>query len=87
MRFCIVLSATSDVRQFRSRDHPQYFGTGGDPIDQGGTRHGGSAAWISRTSVFFQSDLENLGELQIVIRALLFAGESVNCRMEVEFTG
>ena len=45
----IVLPATRDVRQFRSRNCPQYFGTG--PNDQGGTRHGGSAAWISRTSV------------------------------------
>ena len=45
---CIVLPATRDVWQFRSRNCPQYFGTG--PIDQGGTRHDGSAAWISRTS-------------------------------------
>ena len=57
---------------FRSRNCPQCFDT--DPIDQGGTRHGGSAAWISRTSVFVLSDLENLGELQLVIRALLAGG-------------
>ena len=58
--------------QFRSRNCPQCFDTG--PIDQGGPRHGGSAAWISRTFVFVQSDLENLGELQLVIRALLAGG-------------
>jgi hypothetical protein len=55
-----------------SRNCPQYFGTG--PIDQGGTRHGGSAAWISRTSVFVWPDLGNLGPLQLVIRALLAGG-------------
>ena len=60
------------IWQFRSRNCPQYLGTG--PIDQGETRHGGSAAWISRTSVIVQSDLENLGELQLVIRALLAGG-------------
>ncbi len=49
--FVIVLLATSDIRKVRSRNCPQSFGTG--PIDQGGTRHGGSAAWISRTSVVF----------------------------------
>jgi hypothetical protein len=51
---------------------PQYFGTG--PSDQGGTRHGESAAWIPRTSVFGWSDLENPCEIQIVIRALLAGG-------------
>jgi hypothetical protein len=56
----------------RSRNYPQYFGTG--PIDQGGTSHGGSVAWISRTSVVVYSDLENLGELQLVIRTLLVGG-------------
>ena len=61
-----------DEIQFRSRNCPQCFGIG--PIDQGGTRHGGSAAWISRTFVFVWPDLENLGELQLVIRALLVGG-------------
>ena len=51
---------------------PQYFGTG--PIDQGVTRHGGSTAWISRTSWFVWPDLGNLGTLQLVIRALLAGG-------------
>jgi hypothetical protein len=46
----IVLPPTSDIRQFRSRNCPQYSGT--DPNDQGGNRHGGSATWISRTYVF-----------------------------------
>ncbi len=55
-----------------SRFHTQSFGTG--PNDQGGTRNGGSDAWISRTSVFVKSDLEYLGELQLVIRALLAGG-------------
>ncbi len=55
-----------------NRNCPKCFSTG--PIDQGGTRHGGSAAWISRTSVFVWSDLENRGELQVVIRALLAGG-------------
>jgi hypothetical protein len=46
----ILLPATSALRQFRSRNCPQYSGTGpNDLVDQVGTRHGGSAAWISRT--------------------------------------
>ncbi len=64
---------------------PQYFGT--DPIDQGGTRHGGSGVWISRTFAFVWSELENPCELQLVIRALPAggvrelsnAGDSVGC--------
>ncbi len=50
MRWCCECCTTSDLRQFKSRNCPQCFGTGRN--DQGGTRHGGSAAWISRTSVF-----------------------------------
>ena len=55
-----------------SRNCPQYFDTG--PIDQGTSRHGGSAAWFSRTFVLVWSDLGNLGTLQLVIRAQLAGG-------------
>ena len=45
MRWCCERCTTSDLQQFKSRNCPQCFGTG--PNDQGGTRHGGSAAWES----------------------------------------
>jgi hypothetical protein len=76
MRYCDcaagVLLLQVIFGKFTSRNCPQCFGTG--PSDQGGTRHGGSAAWISRTSVFVGSDLENPCELQLVIRARLAGG-------------
>jgi hypothetical protein len=76
MRYCDcaagVLLLQVIFGKFTSRNCPQCFGTG--PSDQGGTRHGGSAAWISRTSVFVWSDLENPCELQLVIRARLAGG-------------
>ena len=76
--------------KFRSRNCPQYFGTG--PIDQGGTRHGGSAAWISRTSVFVWPDLGKLATIHLVIglgtsrrrRVIQGHDTSSRCRLQVQ---
>jgi hypothetical protein len=76
--FCVVMVMNETLY---SRNCPQYFGTG--LVDQEGTRRSGSAAWISRTSKFVRSDLENSGELQLVIRAPL-VGESASCQMQGE---
>jgi hypothetical protein len=78
---CIVLPATKDVRQFRSRNCPQYFGTG--PIDQGGTRHGGFIGWISRTSAIdgrISRTLVSSGSLS----ELYLPRESASCQKQGE---
>ena len=67
-----------------SRNCPQYFGTG--PIDQGGTRHGGSADWISTTSVFVCRILGTLVRYSS-LSELCSPGESVSCRMQGESVG
>ena len=75
---------TGDGIQFRSRNCPQCCGTG--PIDQGGTRHGGSAAWISRTSAIVGRISRTLVSCSS-LSELYLPGESVNCQIQGESVG
>jgi hypothetical protein len=88
MRYCDCASVDLLLQvifgKFGSRDCPQYFGTG--PMDQQGTRHGGPATWMSRTFVFVWSDLENICDLRLVIRALLAGGVTGPCDIKCRGT-
>ncbi len=68
--------------KFRSRNCPQYFGTGPSDPSPGGTRHGGSAAWISRTSVFVWPDLGKLWSATVRYPSSAYRGNprAVECR-------
>ena len=87
MRFCDCAACDLLLQvifgKLSSRNCPQYFGTG--PIDQRATRHGGSAAWISRTSVFgrISGTLVRYSSLS----ELCLSGESVSSRLHGESVG
>ena len=64
-----------------SRNCPQYFGTG--PIDQGGTRHGGSALG-SRELLCLFGRISGTLACYSSLSELCLPGESASCRMQGE---
>ena len=68
-------------RNLSSRNCPQYFGTG--PIDQGGTRHGGSALG-SRELLCLFGRISGTLACYSSLSELCLPGESASCRMQGE---
>ncbi len=70
--------------KFRSRNCPQYFGTG--PIDQGGTRHGGLLLGSRELLCSFDRISGTLVRCSS-LSELSLPGESVSCRIQGESVG